>query len=92
MVTKVSRDKEISHFVVDLLEKEGMRLFENWFAHLKRLHPEKEKITDEEVRDEMLEEIVTSVSEGNSLILTKKDKLMVEGHLNLYLRKCHLLG
>jgi hypothetical protein len=91
MGTKANRDSVISSFVEDLLEKEGLGLYEKWFAHLKRQDPSEQKITDDEVRDEMLVEILTLVTEGNALILTKKDKLMVEEILNRFLRKAHLL-
>jgi hypothetical protein len=91
MVTKANRVSGISRFVTDILDKEGMGLFEKWFAHLKQQDPANEKITDQQVRDGMLEEILVSVSEGNSLILNKKDKTMVEELLNRYLLKAHLL-
>jgi hypothetical protein len=39
----------------------------------------------------MVEEIVSLVSEGNSLILTKKDKTMVEDLVNRFLKGQHLL-
>lgn len=91
MGTKANRDSGISSFVGDLLEKEGLELYEKWFAQLKEQNPEGQKITDSEVRDLMLAEIVTLATEGNSLILTKKDKLLIEDHLNRFLQKAHLL-
>ena len=91
MGTKANRDSGISSFVGDLLEKEGLELYEKWFAQLKEQNPECQKITDSEVRDLMLAEIVTLATEGNSLILTKKDKLLIEDHLNRFLQKAHLL-
>ncbi|HTC21670.1 MAG TPA: hypothetical protein VK859_12525 [bacterium] len=91
MGTKANRDSVISSFVEDVLEREGLELYEKWFAQLKQQKPADQKITDFEVRDEMLGEIVTLVTEGNSLILSKKDKLMVEEILNRFLQKAHLL-
>lgn len=90
MGTMADRNSGISRFVEDILKKEGMDLFEKWFAHLQQLTPN-QKITDFEVRDKMFDEIVSSVSEGNSLILGKKDKLLVEDLLNRYLLRNHLL-
>lgn len=90
MGTMADRNKDITRFVVDLLENQGLVLFEKWFAHLQQLTPN-QKIMNSEVRDKMLEEIVTSVSLGNSLILGKKDKLMVEELLNRFLKGVHLL-
>ncbi len=91
MGTKANRDSSIASFVNDLLEKEGLGLYEKWFAQLKEQNPEGQKITDSEVRDLMLAEIVTLTTEGNSLILGKKDKLLIEDLLNRFLKKSHLL-
>ena len=91
MGTKADRNSGISGFVKDLLEKQGLELFEKWFEHLKQLNPGNSKITDFEVRDQMLQEIISLVSEGNSLVLGKKDKLMVEELLNKFLLGNHLL-
>jgi hypothetical protein len=90
MGTMKDRNSGISRFVGDLLEREGLILFERWFAQLQQLTPS-QKITDFEVRDQMLEEIISSVTEGNSLILGKKDKLLVEELLNKFLLNSHLL-
>lgn len=90
MGTKADRDSGISGFVGDLLEKNGLDLYEKWFEHLKQLNPDN-PVSDFEVRDQMLEEIIPSVTEGNSLILGKKDKLLVEELLNRFLKKAHLL-
>jgi hypothetical protein len=91
MGTKANRDSLISGFVGDLLEKDGLNLYEKWFEKLKQLPPSDRKVTDFEVRDQMLEEIIFLVTEGNSLILSKKDKNMVEEMLNGFLKKAHLL-
>lgn len=90
MGTMADRNFGISQFVGDFLEKHGLDLFEKWFIHLQQLTPN-QKITDFEVRDKMLEEIVSLVTRGNSLILGKKDKNLVEELLNRYLLKFHLL-
>jgi hypothetical protein len=91
MGTKADRNSGISHFVADLLETDGLNLYEKWFAHLKQLKADDEKISDFEVRDEMLGEIISLATEGNSLILGKKDKLLIEELLNRFLSKAHLL-
>lgn len=91
MGTLADRNSGINRFVGDLLEKQGLDLFEKWFEHLKQLQPENPKITDFEVRDQMLEEINGSLSEANALILTKKDKLLVEELVNRFLLRAHLL-
>ena len=91
MGTKANRDSVISSFVEDLLESKGLELYEKWFARLTEQNPAGQKITDFEVRDEMLGEILVSATEGNALILAKKDKLMVEEILNRFLQKAHLL-
>ena len=91
MGTKANRDSGISHFVGDLLEREGLVLFEKWFEHLKKSKGPDEKVTDFEVRDQMLEEIATLVTQDNSLILGKKDKLLIEDLINRYLKKADLL-
>lgn len=91
MGKKANRDSDISHFVGDLLEREGLVLFEKWFEHLKAAAPPDQKVTDFEVRDEMLTEIATLVTQDNSLILGKKDKLLIEDLLNRFLMKAHLL-
>ena len=85
------RNSGISRFVEDLLEREGLALYEKWFEHLKQLNPSDQKVTDFEVRDKMLEEIVSLVTEGNSLIIGKKDKLLVTELLNRFLQKAYLL-
>lgn len=90
MGTKAARNSGISEFVGDLLAKEGLNLFEKWFAHLQQLSPE-QKISDFDVRDKILEEIVSLVSQGNSLILGKKDIAMVEEMLNRFLKQNDLL-
>jgi len=91
MGTKANRDSGISGFVGDLLEREGLALFEKWFEQLKASNPPDHKITDFEVRDEMLGEIASLVTQDNSLILGKKDKLLIEDLLNRFLMKAHLL-
>jgi hypothetical protein len=91
MGTMADRNSGISRFVGDLLEKQGLDLFEKWFEHLKQINPANPKITDFEVRDQMLQEIISLVSEGNSLVLGKKDKLLVEELLNRFLLRSHLL-
>ena len=91
MGTKSNRDSGISHFVGNLLEAEGLVLYEKWFAHLQGLKPD-QKITDIEVRDEMLQEILELATKGNSLILSKKDKGLVEELLNRFLTRAHLLS
>ena len=92
MGTMADRNSGISRFVGDLLEREGLALYEKWFEHLKQLSPNDQKVTDFEVRDQMLEEIVSLVTEGNSLIMGKKDKLLVAELLNRFLQKAYLLG
>jgi hypothetical protein len=91
MGTKANRDSGISRFVGDLLEKEGLVLFEKWFESLKKSNPSDQKVTDFAVRDEMLEEISSLVTQDNSLILGKKDKLLIEDLLNRFLTQAHLL-
>ena len=91
MGSMADRNSGISRFVGNCLETEGLDLYEKWFAHLQQLQPA-EKISDSAVRDEMLEEIVSRVSEGNSLILGKKDKTLVEELLNKFLKNSHLLS
>jgi hypothetical protein len=90
MGMKADRNSGISRFVGDLLETQGLVLYEKWFAQLQGLKPG-QKISDFEVRDEMLEEIVTLATEGNSLILGKKDKGLVADLLNRFLTRAHLL-
>jgi hypothetical protein len=90
MGSKANRNSGISGFVEELLEKDGLILYEKWFAHLTQLNPG-QKITDLEVRDEMLTEIVPMVTEGNSLIMGKKDKQLVEDLLNRFLKQADLL-
>jgi hypothetical protein len=90
MGMKADRDSGISRFVGDLLEKQGLILYEKWFAQLQGLKPG-QKITDFEVRDEMLQEITTLAAQGNTLILSKKDKGLVEDLLNRFLTRAHLL-
>ena len=91
MGTKADRNSGISRFVDDILEKQGLDLYEKWFEHLKQINPENPKVTDSEVRDKMLEEILPLVTERNSLIMGMKDKLLVEELLNRFLQKAHLL-
>ncbi len=91
MGTKANRNSGISGFVAELLENDGLALYEKWFAHLKQLKPADEKVSDFEVRDEMLQEIIALAAEGNSLIFGKKDKLLIEDLLNRFLTKAHLL-
>ncbi len=91
MGTKANRNSGISGFVSDLLESDGLNLYEKWFARLKQLKSADEKVTDFEVRDEMLQEIIALAAEGNSLIFGKKDKLLIEDLLNRFLTKAHLL-
>jgi len=88
-MSKAERDAGISLFVGELLQSEGLALFEKWFDQLQKQAPD-QKITDSEVRDGMLGEIVSSVSKGNALILDKKDKRMVEDLLNRFLKKANL--
>ena len=90
MGAKVDRDSGISRFVGELLESQGLELYEKWFAHLQGIHPG-EKISDLEVRDEMLQELIGRATEGKNLILTKKDKGLVEDLLNRFLKRAHLL-
>ena len=91
MGTKADRDSGISRFVKDLLEREGLALFEKWFEHLKQSNPPNQKVTDFEVRDQMLGEIASLATQDNSLILGKKDKLLIEELLNRFLAQAHLL-
>lgn len=91
MGTKADRDSGIGRFVKDLLEREGLALFEKWFEHLKKTSPPDHKVTDFEVRDQMLGEIASLATRDNSLILGKKDKLLIEELLNRFLKQAHLL-
>lgn len=91
MGTKADRDSGISRFVKDLLEREGLALFEKWFENLKQSNRPDHKVTDFEVRDQMLGEITSLAAQGNSLILGKKDKLLIEELLNRFLTQAHLL-
>jgi hypothetical protein len=84
------RNKGISRFAADTLAKDGLLLYEKWFDHLQKLSPD-QKIRDTEVRDQMVDEIVSLASEGNSLILNHKDKAMVEDLVNRFLKGEHLL-
>jgi hypothetical protein len=84
MGSMADRNKGISRFASDRLETDGLTLYEKWFAHLQQLSPG-QKILDTDVRDQILEEIVSSASEGNSLILNKKDKNMIEELVNRFL-------
>lgn len=90
MGTMADRNSGISRFVKDMLEKQGLVLYEKWFTHLQGLRPD-QKIKDLEVRDEMLQEILGLATQGNALILSKKDKGLVEDILNIYLSRAHLL-
>jgi hypothetical protein len=85
-----ARNSGISGFVSELLDKDGLALYEKWFDHLQKLSPG-QKIPDTQVRDQMTGEIVSLVSEGNSLILSHKDKSMVEDLVNRFLKGQHLL-
>jgi len=91
MGKKANRNSGIGGFVGELLEREGLILFEKWFEHLKKSAPADQKVTDFEVRDEMLGEITSLAVQDNSLILSKKDKMMIEDLLNRYLTQAHLL-
>jgi hypothetical protein len=91
MGPKADRDSGISRFVGNLLQAQGLALFDKWFEHLKQLNPDNPKVTDFEVRDQMLEEIISLVSEDNSLMLGKKDKVLIEELLNKFLLGFHLL-
>jgi hypothetical protein len=84
------RNKGISRFAQDMLAKDGLNSYEKWFDHLQKLSPD-QKIRDIEVRDQMVEEIVSSASNGNSLILNHKDKTMIEELVNRFLKGEHLL-
>jgi hypothetical protein len=90
MGTKADRNSGISGFVLELLNKDGLQLYEKWFEHLQQLTPD-QKVPDIQVRDQMVDEIVSLASEGNSLILGKKDKTMVEELVNRFLKDQHLL-
>jgi hypothetical protein len=90
MGTMADRNSGIRRFVGDLLEKQGLLLYEKWFNHLQGLRPG-QKITDLEVRDEILQEILGLATQGNNLILGKKDKGLVEDILNIFLSRAHLL-
>lgn len=90
MGAKADRDSGISRFVGELLESQGLELYEKWFAHLQGIHPG-EKISDLEVRDEVLQELIGRATEGKNLIMTKKDKGLVEDLLNRFLTRAHLL-
>jgi hypothetical protein len=91
MGSKANRNSGISGFVAELLENDGLNLYEKWFEHLKQRKPTDEKVSDFEVRDEMLQEIIVLATEGNSLMFGKKDKLLIEELLNRFLRQSHLL-
>jgi len=91
MGAKADRDSGISRFVKELLESEGLVLFEKWFERLKEAGPPDRKVTDFEVRDQMLGEIISLATQDNSLILGKKDKLLIEEILNRFLAQAHLL-
>ena len=84
------RNKGIGRFAGDMLAKDGLQLYEKWFDHLQKHSPD-QKIPDTEVRDQMVDEIVSLASEGNSLILNHKDKTMVEELVNRFLKGEHLL-
>lgn len=90
MGNKADRNSGISGFVLELLDKDGLQLYEKWFEQLQQLNPN-QKVPDIQVRDQMVEEIVSLASEGNSLILGKKDKTMVEEIVNRFLKGQHLL-
>jgi hypothetical protein len=90
MGTMKNRNSGISNFVGELLEGQGLALYEKWFEHLKQASPDT-KVEDSEVRDQMLEEIVSLATEGNKLILVKKDKVLIEELLNRFLKQAHLL-
>jgi len=90
MGTKADRNSGISVFVSGLLDKDGLNLYEKWFEQLQQLTPN-QKVQDIQVRDQIVEEIVSLASEGNSLILGKKDKTMIEEMVNRFLKGQHLL-
>ena len=90
MGTKAARNAGISNFVRIILQRQGIALFEKWFDQLQKLTPER-RIADSEVRDKVLEEIVSIVTQGNHIILNKKDKIFIEELLNRFLMGCHLL-
>ena len=90
MGTKADRNSGISEFVGNFLETQGLDTYEEWFERLNQANPGGPKVTDSEVRDQMLGQIVSLATEGNSLILGKKDKLLVEELLNRFLQKAHL--
>ena len=91
MGARSDRNSVIIAFLEDLLSKDGLKLYEKWFEHLQQLTPG-EKVLDTAVRDEMLQEIIRLVSVGNSLILGKMDKMMVEEILNKFLKGVCLLN
>jgi len=73
-----------------ILERNGIILFEKWFDHLQKLTPN-QKISDFAVRDKVLEEILSLVTQGNHIILNKKDKIFIEELLNRFLMRFNLL-
>jgi hypothetical protein len=90
MGSMADRNKGISRFAAERLETDGLNLYEKWFAHLQKLSPD-QKVLDTDVRDQILEEIASAASEGNSLILNKKDKNMIEELVNRFLKGHQLL-
>jgi hypothetical protein len=84
------RNLGISRFVGAILESQGIVLFEKWFDHLQKLTPN-QKISDFKVRDKVLEEILSLVTQGNHIILNKKDKIFIEELLNRFLMRFDLL-
>ena len=90
MGTKAARNAGISNFVRIILQREGIILFEKWFDHLQKLTPNR-RISDFDVRDKVLEEILSIVTQGNHIILDRKDKIFIEELLNRFLMGCHLL-
>jgi len=84
------RNLGISRFVGAILQSKGIILFERCFDHLQKLTPN-QKISDFAVRDKVLEEIVSLVTKGNHIILSKKDKIFIEELLNRFLMRFNLL-
>jgi len=90
LVNLKDRYSGISRFVGVILERNGIILFEKWFDHLQKLTPN-QKISDFAVRDKVLEEILSLVTQGNHIILNKKDKIFIEELLNRFLMRFNLL-
>lgn len=90
MGTIADRNKGISYFVRVILQKQGLALFEKWFDHLQKLTPNQE-VAGSEVRDKILEEILSLVTKGDHIVLSKKDEIFIQELLNRYLMRFHLL-